>query len=234
MRNFRDLSYLGIKKGMILRGGALHRLYQRDFNKLKNEHNMKVIIDLRSTKEINDRPDKELPGIKCYHIPLLPEVNGVHAEDPIIDVQGLKLPDLLNSYRLLVGKDRKEAWTQIFNLLLENNEDGIYFHCSAGKDRTGLVVAIILTVLGYDKKTIYDDYLLTNKSALYHRMIARKNIPDKKMRNIFNHYFEARREYLDESFKEIDKLYGSVDNFLKEICSLNEEKIAFLKKKYLN
>lgn len=232
MRNFRDLSYLGLKKGMLLRGGALHRVYQRDIDMLKNEHNLKVVVDLRSTDECLKRKDRDIPGIRHLHIPLLPEQNGIHTEDPIIDVKGLKLPDLLHSYRLLVGPDRKEVWTAIFNLLLEDNQDGIYFHCSAGKDRTGLVVAIILTVLGYDKKTIYDDYLLTNKSNLYHRKIA-KQIPVKELQQVFIEYFNANKEYLDESFNEINKLYGSIDVFLKDICSLDEKKIAFLKKKYL-
>ena len=232
MRNFRDMSYLGLKKGLLLRSGALHRVYQRDIDMLKNEHNLKVVVDLRSTMECNKRPDRVLPGIRQLHIPLLPETDGVHEQDPIITYKGLDLPDLLNSYRLLVRRDRKECWTEIFNLLLEDNQDGILFHCSAGKDRTGLVIAIILAVLGYDKKTIYDDYLLTNQSNLFHHQIARK-IEDKEKRKAFKDYFNAHEEYLGESFKEIDKLYGSIDNFFKECCSLDEKKIESLKNKYL-
>ena len=232
MRNFRDLAYLGLKEGMLLRSGSLHRVYQRDIDMLENEHNLKVVVDLRSTAECIKRKDRVLKGVRQLHIPLIPETNGLAEQDPIINVGGLDLPDLKNCYRLLVVPNRKEAWTQIFALLLENNNDGILFHCSAGKDRTGLVIAVILTALGYDKKTIYDDYLLTNQSNLYHRKIARK-IPDKKQREIFKVYFEAHKEYLDASFEEIDKQYGSMNGFLKECCSLDETKIAFLKKKYL-
>ena len=232
MRNFRDMSYLGLKKGLLLRSGALHRVYQRNIDALKKEHNLKVVVDLRSTAETIKRPDRILPGIKQLHIPLIPETNDLAEQDPIINVNGLDLPDLKSCYRLLVASNRKEAWTNIFNLLLEDNQDGILFHCSAGKDRTGLVIAIILTALGYDKQTIYDDYLLTNQSNLYHRIIARK-IPDKAQRKIFRDYFNAHKEYLDESFNKIDKVYGSIDIFLKDCCSLNTQKIEFLKKKYL-
>ena len=231
MRNFRDLAYLGLKEGLLLRSGSLYRLYQKDIDMLKNEHNLKVVVDLRSTAECAKRKDRVIEGVKQLHVPLIPETNGLAEQDPIINVGGLDLPDLKNCYRLLVVPTRKEAWTQIFNLLLENN-GGVLFHCSAGKDRTGLVVAVILTALGYDKKTIYDDYLLTNQSNLYHRKIARK-IPDKTQREIFKNHFEAHKEYLDASFDEINKLYGSMDNFLKECCSLDDTKIAVLKKKYL-
>lgn len=232
MENFRDLGYLGIKKGMLLRGGSLYRVYQRDIDMLKKDHNLKVVVDLRSNAEVLKRKDRDIPNVKHLHIPLLPEKDGVPLQDPIINVKGLDLPDIINSYRLLVARDRKESWTKIFELLLKNNEDGIYYHCSAGKDRTGLVTAIILTVLGYDKKTIYEDYLLTNKNKLHHRKFA-KQIPDKKLQKVFIHYFEANKEYLDASFDEIDKVYGSMDNFLKECCSLDAEKIKFLKQKYL-
>ena len=232
MRNFRDLAYLGLKEGLLLRSGSLYRIYQKDIDMLKNEHNLKVVVDLRSTAECAKRKDRVIEGVKQLHIPLIPETNGLAEQDPIINIGGLDLPDLKNCYRLLVIPTRKEAWTSIFNLLLENNNDGVLFHCSAGKDRTGLVIAIILTALGYDKKTIYYDYLLTNQSNLYHRKIARK-IPNKEQREIFKKHFEAHKEYLDASFEEIERLYGSMDGFLKECCSLDETQIAFLKKKYL-
>ena len=232
MRNFRDLAYLGLKEGLLLRSGSLYRIYQKDIDMLKNEHNLKVVVDLRSTAECAKRKDRVIEGVKQLHVPLIPETNGLAEQDPIINIGGLDLPDLKNCYRLLVIPTRKEAWTSIFNLLLENNNDGVLFHCSAGKDRTGLVIAIILTALGYDKKTIYYDYLLTNQSNLYHRKIARK-IPDKKQREIFKNHFEAHKEYLDASFEEIERLYGSMNGFLKECCSLDETKIEFLKKKYL-
>ena len=230
MRNFRDLAYLGLKEGLLLRSGSLYRLYQKDIDMLKNEHNLKVVVDLRSTAECAKRKDRVIEGVKQLHVPLIPETNGLAEQDPIINVGGLDLPDLKNCYRLLVVPTRKEAWTQIFNLLLENN-GGVLFHCSAGKDRTGLVVAVILTALGYDKKTVYDDYLLTNQNPLYYKEIVKSM--DEESRNIILDHSEAKKEYLDTTFNEIDKLYGSMDNFLKDICGLDEEKIKKLRNKYL-
>jgi len=106
------------------------------------------------------------------------------------------------------------------------------FHCSAGKDRTGVLTAVILKLLGIDQETIYQDYLLTNQNPLYYKKLALKMPPD--IREVFLDFFQAKKEYLDSTFEEIEKIYGSFDAFLYECCGLNEEKINLLRDKYLN
>ena len=146
---------------------------------------------------------------------------------------GMTLPDMAPFYKEIVGKEKKKTWTKIFKLLLKNNNKGILYHCSSGKDRTGILTAVILYALGFDKETIYKDYLLTNESPLYYK----EHVPDtlnKEQKKIWLEYFEARKEYLDISFDEIDREFGSLDNFLIENCSLDDNKIQKLKDKYLN
>jgi len=130
----------------------------------------------------------------------------------------------------MVHKEKKEIWTKIFELFLESKH-GILFHCSAGKDRTGVVAAITEYALGFDKEAIYKDYLLTNENPLYYKVIAERYQGEQKEAFLAN--YAARKEYLDATFDEIDKLYGSVDCFLKEICELDESKISKLRDKYL-
>ena len=228
MRNFRDLSYLGLKEGMICRSDVLYQLSKEEKKFLKKEHNIRITIDLRRKEERHRLKDSFIFGTRHYALPLAAD-----GEIKMVELLGMNLPDMTSFYKEIVGREKKATWTKIFKLLLKNNKKGILYHCSSGKDRTGVLTAIILYALGFDKETIYNDYLLTNKSPLYYK----EHVPEtlnEEQRKAFLAYFEARREYLDISFEEINKVFGSIDNFLVENCSLNEEKIQKLKDKYLN
>ena len=183
-------------------------------------------MDLRSPDEVKERGDTIIPGIKYLNIPLTVD------EETTMEINGLQLPDMWAYYRDFVSRKKKETWTKIFNLLLEDNEDGVIFHCSSGKDRTGTVFAVILSVLGFDKETIYKDYQVTNDNLLQFKKYA-MTLPE-NVREIFLKHFAANPEYLDEVFKEINNLYGSIDTFFSECCSLDADKISALKRKYLN
>ena len=231
MDNFREIAYKNIKKDLLYRGKALVNLSEDDIDLLTKKTNIKTIIDLRAPDEREQAMDQQLPGISNVSIPLF---NSNKTEAKTVNVMGMNLPDMAAIYRELVYEDKKEAWTQIFGLLLKNNEDGIMFHCSSGKDRTGVTTAIILSVLGIDKETIYYDYLLTNKSLAGDKSFAEfvKTLPE-ELREAFSDHFSAKKEYLDAVFDEINTRYGSLNNFYQRCCGLNEDKIAVLKNKYL-
>lgn len=228
MRNFRDLSYLGLKEGMICRSDVLYNLSKEDKVFLKKEHNIKIVIDLRRKRERKRLKDSFIFGVRHYALPLAAD-----GEIKMVEHQGMTLPDMTSFYKEIVGREKKPTWTKIFKLLLKNNNKGILYHCSSGKDRTGVLTAVILYTLGFDKETIYKDYLLTNESPLYYK----EHVPEtlnKEQKKIWLEYFEARKEYLDISFNEIDRVFGSLDNFLIENCSLDDNRIQKLKDKYLN
>lgn len=103
MNNFRDLSYLGLKQGTLLRGEALCGADPSDLEKLVRDHHLKTIVDLRSTMECAEAPDPEIPGVKHVHAPILPEKDGAPEEDPPVNINGVNLPDLKRSYRTLVS-----------------------------------------------------------------------------------------------------------------------------------
>ena len=228
MRNFRDLSYLGLKEGMICRSDVLYHLSKEDKKFLKKEHNIRITIDLRRKEERLRLKDSFVFGVKHYALPLAAD-----GEIKMIELLGMKLPDMLSFYKEIVGREKKQTWTKIFKLLLKNNNKGILYHCSSGKDRTGVLTAVILYALGFDKETIYKDYLLTNESPLYYKEHVPETLSEEQKKT-FLEYFEARKEYLDTSFDEINRVFGSIDNFLKENCSLDDDKIQKLKSKYLN
>lgn len=238
MKNFRDIAYQNVKKNKIFRGESLYHLSLKDQKLFKEKYNIKVVVDLRTNQEHNDKKNKVIKGIKYIHLPLITmEEMGASSEKEGKRnvIKNHKLPDIYDYYRRLVSPKRRDSWSEIFRLLLENDDGAIYFHCTVGKDRTGIVSALILTLLGIDKETIYKDYLITNEHPIIpfsYRIFALSL--DKEFRKEFWEYFKAKKEYLDAAFTEIDKVYGSIDNFFIECCSLDNDKISKIKEKYLD
>jgi len=212
---------------MICRSDVLYQLSKEDKKFLKKEHNIRITIDLRRKEERHRLKDSFIFGVRHYALPLA--ADGVIKK---IELMGISVPDMTSFYKEIVSKEKKPTWTKIFKLMLAKNNKGILYHCSSGKDRTGVLSAVILYVLGFDKETIYKDYLLTNQSPLYYKEHVPSELSDEQKKAYLD-YFEARKEYLDTSFNEIDRVYGSMDNFLKETCSLDKEKIIRLRNKYL-
>ena len=234
MENFRELRYNNIKKDCLFRGESLFNLSDVDKEFFANSK-IKTIVDLRMPEEVSQEPDVEIVGIKNIKIPLIHsgdmKRNPGKQSKPII-FGGYPFPDMADIYRLFVGN--KEAWTNIFNTLLEK-DGGLMFHCTSGKDRTGVVSALILTLLGVDKETIYNDYLLTNKHIVMpNAYIQFMETLDEQSKEDFISYSGAKKEYLDAAFDEINRMFGTIDNFYKEHCSLDEEKITAIRNKYLS
>ena len=68
-----------------------------------------------------------------HHLPMFAQISVIGDAKPIV-YRGLELPDLIDCYHQLVAIELKDAWSKIFDLLL-NSKGGILFHCSQGKDR---------------------------------------------------------------------------------------------------
>ncbi|MEV0104091.1 tyrosine-protein phosphatase, partial [Nocardia sp. NPDC050789] len=98
------------------------------------------------------------------------------------------------------------------------NPGGVLFHCTAGKDRTGWTSAVLLTLLGVDKDTVYYDYLLSN----YYR-----GAKDGDMLN------GVAASALDSAFDQATKSYGSFDGYVRDGLQLTDADIAALKAKLL-
>ncbi|ORX97092.1 alpha/beta-hydrolase [Basidiobolus meristosporus CBS 931.73] len=168
VKNFRDAGGYSSKYGMVrprylFRSGELSKISDAGKEALQ-QLGIKRVVDVRSKTEIQRRGNAGHLGVITKHAPLLTE--GEHSPE----VFGLK-------WRLYTNKP--EGLAQAYITLLEHGKPGVadtiryiledtdmsqpvVVHCAAGKDRTGLVVAVILWALGVDVDTICADYELTN------------------------------------------------------------------------
>ena len=236
LQNFRDIAYGDMKKGLLFRSGNLNRLPKKDQRLLFEEYGVRVVIDLRTAQEVQTKPDVSIPGVRYCHIPLITmEEMGAGSEKEAKRriIKEHKLPDILEYYERLTLPTRKEAYTRIFDVLCKA-EGSVLFHCTAGKDRTGILTALILTLCGVDKETIYQDYLRTNDDPVVpfaYKVFAL--FLDKQFRLEFKEYFKAKPEYLDKAYDSILQKYGDLEAFLKEICGIDREKRDLFLSKYL-
>ena len=136
---------------------------------------------------------------------------------------------------MLVARDKKEYWTTIFNEIYENKDGAILWHCQQGKDRTGVVAAIIEYALGLSDDEVMEDYLFTNTSLVTpfkYKLISLVFV-FKKLRREFMELFTARKEYLLASINYIKETYGSMDGFLYEMCGIDKIKKEEIREIYL-
>ena len=161
--NFRDLGGLPTADGAVTRAGvmfrsdALHHLEPTDVDHLVGL-GMRTIIDLRSRVELErtGRGPLEDTDIGWMHAPLTNSDGGVQALPPAL-AEG----DLGRHYVESLD-ERTETLAQVITHLATSENLPAVFHCTAGKDRTGMVAALVLSLVGVHDDVIVEDYALTD------------------------------------------------------------------------
>lgn len=131
-------------------------------------------------------------------------------------------------YRGLVN-ERADRFTEFFGRLLVADE-AVVFHCTAGKDRTGVAAALLLHALGVPDDAIVEDYLLTN--AVYRRpelLHRRTELPEDVLQVLWG----VQPGFLAAAFAEIASGHGSVDRYLAERLGVGPAERDVLRRRYL-
>jgi protein-tyrosine phosphatase len=108
-------------------------------------------------------------------------------------------------------------------------------HCAAGKDRTGVAIAILLTLLGVPREAVLEDYLLTNETGDFEQFI--RNRHDAELGLADTHHpllampqdvrrvlFAADADYLAASFDEIEGRFGGIERYVETVIGLDHSK----------
>lgn len=253
LKNTRDLGGIktadghSIRSHMLIRSGQLAGVTEKDFSILKNEYGLKTVIDLRTDAEMLESPDELPEGIGYISLPLLDNSFLGIARDEFSMKSWLNVfrdsdaePEEIFSdmYQKLVFGERSEKFVrQFFDILLKSEGGSVLWHCSAGKDRVGIMTMLLLGALGADRETITKDYLATEKflaaDIIRGKILAPFVLHNRKLLKCFNVLLGVKREYPDRIFDRIEKEYGSMKKFLSEHFGITEEEIIILRKKYL-
>lgn len=227
--NFRDLGSIKtkdhtfIKEHLLIRTDELSQLSDDDLNLLA-DLNVKTIVDFRTEMERSQSVDKVPSTVKNeVHLDIMAaNMNAfmTKIQSGENDYKGL----LKHFYTDLITSDNAIAEYQRFFKILQNPENtSVVYHCTAGKDRTGIATALILESLNVDRAIIEYDYLLSNRfleSKYAHYIEQNPALAD---------LFLVNKEYLEHAFEVIEKQYYSTNDYLTDILKVD---IDLMKKIY--
>jgi len=255
--NVRELGGLPLRDGRIvsfgklIRTGRLSEMTQKDKEKMSERWKITTIVDLRNDLEVAEHPDPEWNGVSYHQVPIFPGIaSGISKEDGGAMTMEQKLLFLASRYSNgRAGKLLNEMYPKMvreefciqgirrfFELLLQHEEGALLWHCTSGKDRTGLTGALLLYVLGADRDTIAAEYLHTNEQIREYRenilRILRKNHVDPETIQQVTILESVDFAYLESCWKVMAEDWGSVDAFLEKALGLTQDKQDQLRTKY--
>lgn len=223
--NFRDLGGIRNKEGHRVKWGKLFRaddlsaLTAADLLYLESIP-ITSVIDFRAIAETKRTPDKLPTGVRFTYPISITRMNFT-TESIQSQLKESNMDMYMKGmYRSLVTDPVCiKAYRTFFRILQHRLSAPIVFHCSAGKDRTGMAAALILYALGVDDKTIMEDYLASRiyLAGKYESVITR--FPRAEA------MFTVKRSFLIAAINQIKREYGTVDIFLEDALGVDLEKM---------
>lgn len=222
--NFRDLGGIRTKEGRYVKWGKfirtdeLKQLTQADLTYLSNIPIISV-IDFRSEMEIEQAPDILPPSVEhVYELSINP--------GNILELQSLSSGNITDMDSIMIKINEHlvtdpqfiAQYRKFFEILQDENKTPVIFHCTAGKDRTGLGAALILFALGVDEDTIYQNYMESN---IY---LKEKYAEIIKKNPMLESLFTVKEKYLRAGIYKIKEKYDSPENFLIQELSVDIER----------
>jgi protein-tyrosine phosphatase len=238
--NFRDLGGYPaaggkhVKWGHIYRSADISKLTDSDLQTLQSRH-VALVCDLRGPQEYAQAPDRLPAGVRRLELPA-----GSEKIDPRLLSGGAKTinrDSLMRAVYTTISFFPAKYKPMFDELLALPGDEALLFHCTAGKDRTGIGAALVLSALGVDRRTILRDYAATDtywqagREQSLQRM-AQAGLSAEAV-NAVRPLLAANPAYLAGTFAAIDKQYGSVDKYLGSEMGLTPKKLAALRAKYL-
>lgn len=201
-------------------GGALRAALDDDGLKLLEGIGLRTVIDLRIDSESRRFPSVlvQLADAEVFSFPLpdRPDVPAGSIAEGLVtgDLQRFSSDDLVASYRKILDR-HAETFGQVVETLGRPHGLPALMHCAGGKDRTGLVSALVLSLVGVSAEVIIDDYCLSevcrpNRVEVYRPMLAEMGVNADDIAAVF----KAPAEAMAAALEHIDSRYGSAREYL--------------------
>ncbi|NVY96445.1 tyrosine-protein phosphatase [Lactobacillus sp. DCY120] len=204
----------------LLRAGYLSELTKDEQNFL-TDYGLRYCVDLRSDYERQNWPDPAVDSWHNYHWPLYPgDGSGERQYHQLpAAIQGVGLAQMYQA--VVLDQHCQRVFQAFFQLLLTNDqpEKVVLFHCSAGKDRTGILAILFLFVLKVPLAVITRDYLLTN--LMYQQnsdLRGLRNSADAQLEQI--NLTPADQATIAAVEKALLSVYGSWNQFRQQVLKL--------------
>ena len=255
--NVRDLGGLPvggrrIRSGRLLRTAHLHDASDADVRLLAEHFRLRVIFDFRTFSEAQALPDREVPGAEHIMLPTL-DVEAERASGEAVPAETwLDLPSHIVRLALtprfqpkarelhpslVISALSQLQYATFLNKILETPDGAVLWHCSQGKDRTGIGAAFILGALGADRETIVADFDRSNDSyrPLVDRFCAEIDAlgGGEEQKDVVRAFMGVSTRNFCRTLDLIDAQWGSLGNYIATCLGLTEDDCRVLRERYL-
>ncbi len=241
--NFRDIGgYLTqdgrrVRWGQVFRSGSMATLTPADQQHMA-ELGIRVICDFRSSRERAARPTNWSESHAVVHW------NREHEGSVGELVAALRAPQasaasmrarMIDAYRTL-PYEQADAYREVFTRIADSDLP-LIFHCAAGKDRTGIAAALLLTTLEVPRHTVMEDYLLTERffeegcRLVFGEPSSRRHADIDP--SVWEPMMRAEADYLEAMFATLDERHGGVPGYLRQVLGVDEPLIQRLRQQLL-
>lgn len=260
--NARDLGGYSVRDGrrvkdkMLIRAAHLADATDADLQYL-SEVPVARVIDFRKEEEIPGRADRSVPGAEYVALPIDASGNaaaGMTEKErkkfvgrKRFDVKKIIVMAAFNEKAQKVAREMypvllfdpgcQRQFAEFFRLVLATEEGAVLYHCTQGKDRTGVASALLLAALGADRETIVADFDATNRVyekdvAKYTRRVKFWGGKDNEIATV-QAFLGCNTDNFVKALDRIDLEYGSLNAYLSGPMGLTEDDILTLRERYL-
>jgi protein-tyrosine phosphatase len=215
--NFRDLGgYTGdggrqVAWRRVFRSGGLWDATSADLLRLRKEIGLRSVVDLRDKAEIESRGCWPVTaGITYVNVPLSTDSGNIGAVELVRSLGDTGKVYLLNVRDVSYGRRLIECLR-----VIAEADHPLVFHCSAGKDRTGVLAACLLSVLGVDSEDIVEDYTLTGPYMARHiERLSRDPNDARFLQSLPAFMHKASAASMELFLSTMKQDYGSIRDYL--------------------
>ena len=222
--NFRPVGSLA---PVLFRSNHLGALNESDARQIQ-QLAIRRVLDFRGVRERRSA-ECALRGVTVHSLPIEPTIVQI-LTDLVAGGHQLTSADMVahmqDTYRGFV-RHNTPRFAELFAHLLQSGEPTV-FHCTAGKDRTGLAAALILHALGVGEADVMRDYLLTNE-RLKPLDASRHGLAPE----VVSALSRVQPEFLHAAFEAIEADYGGTEGYFREGLSLRDPERERLRELYL-
>jgi protein-tyrosine phosphatase len=221
--NFRDIGGYRTRQGRIVtwrrvfRSGEFARISRNDFQRLMEETGLISVVDLRSKFEVERHGIGLIAeaDIRYHNISFIADGGDRKADER----RYRELTNMGQFYLDLVRyKDFGQQIIEALKIIAEPENHPLVFNCAVGKDRTGILAAVLLSLLGVEDKDIIEDYSL---SGPYMEEILKTIDSDPKIAEgikvLPDYFWKASPESMDLFLSTLRQKYGSINGYLESV-----------------
>ena len=240
-----------VKSGMLLRSANLSRLTADDADYLRSVARLSLVIDLRTTMEVKRDPDVMIPGVRYENVPLAEVIDTLvkdlleflYAKGETDREKAFNTAEFANIgivsemyLELMESTHFKTSLKRIFQLIL-GSDGPVLFHCTSGKDRAGILTALILYILGCSKEDIICDYTASAVSFRTMTDLLKHELQrfgySREIQNKLHKILSVAPEEISSFLDDMESQYGSSGESIMKAIGLGEQELKALRDKYL-